>query len=68
MATVKELIEYIRKHDGVSVSSCEIADVKELNGLYVKKAWNRQGAARKHPCPPAKRPYVEAALRRFGMI
>ncbi len=68
MAAIKQIRAFVKKHSGFTPSSCSIAHVKELCGLGVRRAWNRQGEERLHPCPPNKRRAIEEALRHFGMI
>lgn len=68
MATYKQIAAYIKATEGWTVKTCWIAHCKELNGLAVRRAPNRQGAGRMVPCPPEKRPTIEAAFRHFGMI
>lgn len=46
-----------------------IAHVKELNGLIVKSAPNRQSpTSHAERCPEDMRPLIEASLRRLGML
>jgi hypothetical protein len=68
MATYKEIQSFVREKHGFSVKTCWIAHVKELNGLEVRKAPNRQGIDRMVPCPADKQNAIEEAFRQFGMI
>jgi hypothetical protein len=68
MATYPEIDRYVRRTAGFSVKPCWIADVKELNGLPVRRAWNRARHERQVPCPPDKRPAIERAFQHFGII
>lgn len=68
MATYAQIRAYVRNHFGFDAKPCWIAHVKELNGLPVRAAWNRRSKSRAVPCPPDKRPSIEIALRRLGMI
>jgi len=68
LATIKEIQDWVKEHYGFKPKSCWIAHVKELCGIYVKPSWNRQGEERMNPCPPEKRPAIEEALRRLGMV
>lgn len=68
MATYKQIQSYVQQKYGYQPKTCWIAHVKELSGLPVKKAWNRQGAGREVPCPPEKIPHLQEALRHFGVI
>ena len=67
MATYAELQGWIRERHGWTPKTCWIAHCKELAGLPSRDAPNRQGAERKVPCPPGKRPPTFDAFRRFGM-
>ena len=68
MVTSREIDRYVRRTAGFSVKTCWIAHVKELNGLPVRRAWNRSGDERQDPCPPDKRPAIERAFQHLRMI
>jgi hypothetical protein len=69
MATYKDIDSYVRKHYGLSVKTCWIAHVKEMNGLKLRRAWNRRSASKREvPCPARFRPMIEEAMRSFGML
>ena len=68
MATYKQIAAYIKDNEGWTAETCWIAHCKELNGLPVKRAPNRQGTGRMVPCPPEKRTAIKGAFRHFGMI
>lgn len=68
MATYKQIQEYVREQYHFTPKTCWIAHVKELSGLKVPPAPNRQGATRVNPCPPAKRESIRKALKHFGML
>lgn len=68
MATIKEIQAFVKENYGFKPKSCWIAHVKELCGIEVRRAWNRQGEERLNPCPPEKRQAIEEALRHFEMI
>ncbi len=68
MATYDQIRDFVRRHSGFDPKTCWIAHVKQLNGLPVRRAWNRRSGSREIPCPPEKRPAIEAALRQLGMI
>jgi hypothetical protein len=69
MATYSQIQEDIRIRHSVSVKTCWIAHVKELNGLPLRTAPNRKHpTARVAPCPEAIRPIIEESMRRLGMI
>lgn len=67
-ATYREIQDWVKSHYGFVPKTCWIARCRELNGLPTRRAHNRQGAKRIVPCPPDKRPAIEAAFRAFGMI
>ena len=69
MATYKEIQEYVRRHHGVTVKTCWIAHVKELNNLPVRTAPNRLSASeRQDLCPRQHRAKIEEAMRVLGML
>ena len=69
MATYSQIQEDIRIRHSVSVKTCWIAHVKELNGVPLRVAPNRKRLdARVAPCPESIRPIIEESMRRFGMI
>jgi hypothetical protein len=69
MATYKQIQNYIKENYHISVKSCWIAHVKEINGLNPKKSPNRKSAAtRCHPCPNNKVSLIASAMRHFNMI
>ena len=67
MATYKEIQSRGRSTHGRVPQTCWIAHCKELEGLPLGRAHNREGERRK-PCPADKRPAIVAAFRHFGMI
>jgi hypothetical protein len=60
--TYAKIQEYVKSKYGFSPKTCWIADAKELCGLEVKKAWNREGKQRKNPCPKDKFPAIKEAF------
>jgi len=68
MATYKQIQEWVKQRYGFVPKTCWIAHVKHMFGLPMRKAPNRQGAARVEPCPPGKVEPIRSALRYFGMI
>lgn len=68
-ATYARIQAYVREQSGFTPKSCWIAHVLSDHGLTHKTSPNRiDKAARVHPCPDAKRPAIEAALRHFRVI
>ena len=68
MATYEEIQNYIGEKNGFTIKRCWIADVKNKFGLITRKAPNRRGTQRLHPCPKNKENYIIEALRHFEMI
>jgi len=69
MATYKQIEEYIKNKHGFVVKGCWIAHMKEICGLPVKIAHNRQSITeRKVPCPPEKMKIIKDTFRYFEMI
>ena len=69
MATYEQIQNWTKSNYDYEPKPCWIADVKAEFGLTTRQAWNRQSPTKRlHPCPPSKRPSIEAALRHFGMI
>ena len=68
MATYAQIREAVLREHGVKIETCWIADVKRAHGLTTRAAPNRIGAEPKKPCPAHVRPWIEDAMRRFGMI
>jgi hypothetical protein len=57
MATYKEIQDYVEKKHGCSVKTCWIAHVKELEGLPLREAPNRESEDyRTNPFPENKKP------------
>ena len=67
MATYKEIQNRVRLTHGWVPQTCWIAHCKELEGLPLGRAHNRDGERQK-PCPVDKRPPILEAFRHFGMI
>ena len=69
MATYPEIRAYIKSKYGYSVKDCWIAHMKEVCGIPVRMAYNRQDPRRRtHPCPPGKQDAVREAFCHFGML
>ena len=66
MATYKAIQREVAARDGFVPETCWIADMKERDGLPVRRAWNRRGDRRERPCPPEKREAIRRAVRRLG--
>jgi hypothetical protein len=67
-ATYAQIQWYVRETYGFVPLTGWIAHVKDLHGLPVRKAPNRQGDERHFPCPADKRAALEEALRHFGLL
>lgn len=68
MATYKEIAKWVKKHHGVVPKTCWIAHCKELKGLPVTRAPNRNSDRREVPCPKTKQKPIFDAFCHFGMI
>lgn len=69
MATYKQIQEYVKVQNGVSVKTCHIAHVKHMHGFTMKKAPNRISPdLRVYECPDEFVPLIEQAMKYFGMI
>ncbi len=69
-ATYGEIKSWVRERYGWQPKSCWIAHCKELAGLPVSRAPNRQGTGteRAEPCPPEKQEAIFSAFRHFKML
>ena len=68
MATYKQIQDWVKLHYDFVPQTCWIADVKQMNNIPMRKAFNRVGECRVKPCPPEKVEPIQAALEHFGMI
>jgi len=69
MATYKAIQGYVKSTYGFVPKTCWITPMKELCGLPVESAPNRNSASkRKVPCPPEKIGSIKAAFVHFKMI
>jgi 23S rRNA (uracil1939-C5)-methyltransferase len=68
-ATYNQIQNWVHNHYGFTPATCYITHVKEICGLPLKKAWNRQAQMdRKKPCPPNKIIPIKNAFKHFGMV
>ncbi|MCE7886960.1 MAG: hypothetical protein DYH13_05585 [Alphaproteobacteria bacterium PRO2] len=67
-ATYKEIQNWVRQNHGFLPKTCWIAHCKELYGLPVSNAPNRQSDKRMVPCPPDKQGAIKAAFRNFKLL
>ena len=70
MAAYKEIQRFVKNRFGKIPKSCWIAHCKELNGLLVRRAYNRQDSnARLVLCnDPNMKAAIREAFEHFGMI
>lgn len=68
MATYKEIQNEVKHLGGKMVKTCWIADIKESEGMPVRRAWNRRVGDRKNPCPEDKKSLIREAMRNLGML
>lgn len=66
MATYKQIQAWVKANYGWEPKTCWIADCKEICGLDLGVAHNREGE-RKHPCPPHKKKAIFEVFEHFGM-
>lgn len=69
MPTYKQIQDRVKSDYGRVPKSCWIAHCKEMAGLPVRRAPNRQSNARMVPCENAgMREAIFSAFKHFGMI
>jgi hypothetical protein len=68
MASYEEIQEWVKQQFGFMPETCWIAHCKEIYGLPLRNAPNRQGGNRIKPCPPDKRPAIKEAFEHFRML
>ena len=66
VATYKQIQHWVREYLGWTPKTCWIAHCKELAGIPVKRAHNRQESHRAEPCPVNKRSAILAAFQHFS--
>lgn len=67
-ATYKEIQKWVKQQFGFTPQTCWIAHCKEIYGLPLRGASNRQGEERVKPCPLEKQPAIRKAFQHFGML
>lgn len=68
-ATYKEIKEYVKQYCGLTVSSLNIAQVKNAHGIIERENYNFGNEGHRVPnCPEEKFKAIEDALRHFQMI
>ena len=67
-ATYQEIRKWVYEQHGFKIETCWIAHCKELCGLPVDRAPNRQSDQRVKVCPPEKQLAIKQAFRHFGML
>lgn len=67
-ATYQKIQKWVLDHHQVHIKTCWIAHAKEIHGLPLREAPNRQGEERVEPCPPEVLPAITDAFRHFGML
>jgi len=69
MATYKEIQNYVKNQFGYLPKTCWIAHMKEVCGISVKVAPNRNSIDKREvPCPPDKVESIKRAFVHFKMI
>ena len=69
-ATYDEIKAYVKKHTGLTVSSLNIAQVKQKYGIIERENYNKAKSkdSRQPKCPKEKEDAIVEALKRFKMI
>ncbi len=67
MTSYQQIKDYIQENHGKKIKSVWIAHAKEIYGIPIKKASNRQGE-RRWPCPKKNLPLIKEAFEHFEMI
>ena len=67
-ATYKEIKEYINDKYGFTVSSLNIAQIKDKCGLEKRNNYNKGVDGHKVPTCPAKKKALLEAFKHFGLI
>ncbi len=69
-ATYDEIKAYVKEHTGLTVSSLNIAQVKQKCGIIERENYNKAKSkdSRQPKCPKVKEEAIVAALRHFKMI
>ena len=69
MVTYKDIQDDVNNSHSISIKTCWIAHVKELNGLPLRKAANRISENdRMYKCPDKVRPIIESSMRKLGIL
>jgi hypothetical protein len=69
MTTYKNIQDDVKGSHKISIKTCWIAHVKELNGLPLRKTNNRISTTdRKYECPDKVIPIIEGSMRKLGML
>lgn len=67
MATYRQIQNWVKQEHGFQPKTCWIAHCKELKGLPLRTAWNRDGN-RHERCSERRRPMVFAAFQHFPAL
>lgn len=67
-ATYREIQKWVEQNFGFTPETCWIAHCKEIHGLPLGEAPNRQSDERANACPPEKRTAIKKAFQHFGML
>jgi hypothetical protein len=68
LATYQEIQQWVREHHGFVPETSWIDHCKEIHGLPLDGAPNRQVEEEFESCPPEKVPAITQAFRHFGML
>ena len=69
-ASYDEIKSYVKEHTGLTVSSLNIAQVKQKCGIIERENYNKPKSenSKQPQCPAEKVEMIEEALRHFKMI
>ena len=69
-ATYDEIKAYVKEHTGLTISSLNIAQVKQKYGIIERENYNKAKSKdpRQPKCPKEKEDAIVEALKRFKMI
>lgn len=67
-ATYDEIKAYVKEHSGLTVSSLNIAQVKQKYGIIERENYNKAKDSRQPKCTEEKEEAIVGALKYFKMI
>ena len=69
-ATRNEIKAHVKEHTGLTVSTLNIAQVKQKYGIIERECYNKPKSedAKQPQCPPDKEAAIVEALKFYGLI